>query len=379
MKLPFLIFGFTLAMGVLIVVAFFIEEEPSYTIATLDGEPALFEVAITVTDDGEPPRSDREVVTISVGDLNRPPRIQPLQNLDVGAGDSVRIAVEASDPEGGALRFYADGLPEGASFDGETHVFSWVVPESGAIYEQLVFMVTDDGLPPLRDSETVTITSGGANRPPDLELAGFLDAPEGGVVELTVKAADPEGHALTFTVEGLPPGAVFDETTQTLKWAVPERDGTDTVYMGHGYDHPRYRTMQASGSGLVRHGRILWLGWGFGVLYIGFFISCLALGMRKKEKVGPALIPLTVGGAIFAGIMTLMFFAYRGYMNEESHGFFLALPIPTAWMIYGLWVFPHCFMFLYVFTFDRWNLTHDEVRQFHEMVAEKRGNEAEEV
>ena len=151
------------------------------------------------------------------------------------------------------------------------------------------------------------------------------------------------------------------------------------TYQGHGVAHPKFSTMLIGGPGAERHEKILWLGWAFGVLQIGFFVTCLALGISKAGKAGPAKLPLAIGGVLFMAVFTFLILSYRGYMNETEHALFFSLPLPTAWMLYALWFFPVFFIVLYVVTFDTWNLTRDELKEFQEILKSTRAQKAEKV
>lgn len=149
------------------------------------------------------------------------------------------------------------------------------------------------------------------------------------------------------------------------------------TYLGHGVAHDTYSTMLAGGPGAERHSNILWAGWAFAVLQAVFFVALLAFGMRKKGESGPALIPIVVGGAIFVGIFTMLFFAYRTYMNNADPGLVLALPKPTAWMIYGVWFFPVVFVFIYRYFFSTWYLTDEDMERFRAIMAERQAADEE--
>ena len=171
---------------------------------------------------------------------------------------------------------------------------------------------------------------------------------------------------------------MIDEVPYTE--AVPEAGGESVkTYLGHGFTHPEFETMQVGGDGAERHAKVLWLGWGFGMLQIAFFLTCLAFGSRKHGRVGPFLKPIAIAGVIYAAIFTMMFVAYRGYANEDSHALFLALPIPTAWMIYGVWIFPLFYMLLYMYHFDSWTFTEEDQAEFDRLVAARRATEAGEA
>ena len=171
---------------------------------------------------------------------------------------------------------------------------------------------------------------------------------------------------------------MIDEVPYTE--AVPEAGGEAVkTYLGHGFTHPKFETMQVGGDGAERHAKVLWLGWGFGILQIAFFLTCLAFGSRKHGRAGPFLKPIAIAGVIYAAIFTMMFVAYRGYANEDSHALFLALPIPTAWMIYGVWIFPLFYLLLYMYHFDTWTFTEEDQAEFDRIVAARRASEAREA
>src|SRR5262249_28776788 len=57
------------------------------------------------------------------------------------------------------------------------------------------------------------------NRAPELdELPTQLSGQEGQPLALTVFASDPDGDALLFWADHLPPGAIFDPAQRTFSW-----------------------------------------------------------------------------------------------------------------------------------------------------------------
>ena len=172
--------------------------------------------------------------------------------------------------------------------------------------------------------------------------------------------------------------AFLIEEVPSIEKPAETGQGTVKEYLGHGFTHAEFETMNAAGPGAERHEKVLWLAWAFGMLEIVFFLTCLAFGGRKAGKVGPLARPIVIGGVVYAAVFTLMVLSYRGYMNEDTHALFLGFPQPTAWMLYGLWVFPFFFLLLYIFIFDRWTFTDEDLARFHEILAQRRANEADE-
>jgi len=119
------------------------------------------EVTFTVTDAGAPAESDSEVVTLSVGDVNRPPVLALVGDRTVYEGSPFGIDLEASDPDADPLAFSVAGMPaEGALLDAGdgTAQLGWTPASGSAGSYPLTVTVGDDGVPMLEDSEDLTVT-----------------------------------------------------------------------------------------------------------------------------------------------------------------------------------------------------------------------------
>lgn len=150
--------------------------------------------------------------------------------------------------------------------------------------------------------------------------------------------------------------------------------GPTRVYLGHGVTHDAFNTIEIGGDS-ARHDRILWLGLAFGLLQVAFFVTGIAFGGRKADKVGPLRWPLIVFGLIYAAVFTALVVSYRGYAHTTEHSLYLNLPAPTAWMIYGIWFFPLVFMFLYIVRFNDWTFTDADLERYKAIVAERQSQE----
>jgi hypothetical protein len=73
-------------------------------------------VTFTAIDDGAPRASDEEAIVITVGSVNRPPRIAPIGDRSVSIGELARIPILTSDADGDARAIDCGPLPAGASF-----------------------------------------------------------------------------------------------------------------------------------------------------------------------------------------------------------------------------------------------------------------------
>lgn len=151
------------------------------------------------------------------------------------------------------------------------------------------------------------------------------------------------------------------------------------VYKGHGVDHPHHTAMQQGGDGLARHRHLMWLGWACAMLLVVFLIGALLLGMSKKQSQGPVRLPLIVGGILFAGLFSMVFLTYPGYMAEASAKPLLGFPEPTTWMLLGIWTFPAFFIAFFIFSFDRWYVCEEDLKRFKEILKKHRLRDRETI
>jgi hypothetical protein len=123
------------------------------------------DVTFNVLDDGSPHESDSEMITITVGETNRPPVLSPIGNRSAVVGTQMQIALSASDPDGDPLALACAGLPSDALFtdlgDG-TGTIDWSPSTAGS--SLVTCTVEDDDVPPLTAGELFTMT---ATDPPE--------------------------------------------------------------------------------------------------------------------------------------------------------------------------------------------------------------------
>src|SRR5206468_9456985 len=91
----------------------------------------------------------------------------------------------------------------------------------------LTVTVTDDGVPPLGDSEGITITvSAGANQPPVLAAIGNKSIAELASLAFTATANDPDaGQTLTFSLDAGSPAGAAITGAGAFSWTPTEAQG----------------------------------------------------------------------------------------------------------------------------------------------------------
>ncbi|NWG04500.1 MAG: putative Ig domain-containing protein [Syntrophaceae bacterium] len=201
--------------------------------ATFDGTARTFQwtpgydqagsyqnVLFRVTDSGTPPLSASEAITITVGNVNRPPVLDPIGNKQVNEGQLLQFTITASDPDGDALTYEASNLPTGAIFDPVSQKFSWIPTYDQGVksYTDIEFTVTDNGSPNELDFELIKITVGNVNRAPVFSPVGTQGIHENQLLQFNVTATDPDGDAITYSTGPLPKGAFFDASGGLFSW-----------------------------------------------------------------------------------------------------------------------------------------------------------------
>lgn len=143
-----------------------------------------------------------KTVRIKVLNTNRAPAFSPIKNQVAKENERLAFAILATDLDGnGGLVISIDSLPRGSIFSKDT--FSWTPEYNQAGNYSLKFTVTDGDL---KDSQSVAVTVGDYNRPPDIEV-GDTTIAENDSLALRVFTTDPDGQAPKLKATGLPQGS----------------------------------------------------------------------------------------------------------------------------------------------------------------------------
>ncbi|MBN2450718.1 MAG: putative Ig domain-containing protein, partial [Lentisphaeria bacterium] len=201
---------------------------------------------ITVTaSDGRLARS--QSFTIVVGNVNQPPVLTPVAAMTLAEGQTLAFRLEAEDPDGDTIHFGAVNLPPGATIDGDMGRCRWTPGFDQHGTWPVVFTASDGDL---TARLTVTLTVENRNGPLELRSADRFVLSEGQYLLFTLDVHDPDHPraappivlpdgtmdtqgdpgVLSWTVAGLPEGAVFEPGSRALSWT-PRYDqaGTYTV------------------------------------------------------------------------------------------------------------------------------------------------------
>ncbi|HYW79611.1 MAG TPA: putative Ig domain-containing protein, partial [Thermoguttaceae bacterium] len=197
--------------------------------------PAVYDVTIRVTDDDALPLSDTETFRITVGEVNLPPVLDPIEDQTVVEGQTLLVVVHATDADlpGDSLSFSLEsGAPSGAAIGATSGEFTWTPTEAdGPGLYQVTVRVTDDGTPALSDTQAFTITVDEENLAPTLAPITDQTIVEGQtlLVQAVATDADLPANALTYQIElGLQAGMAIDPQTGQFTWTPAETHGPGT-------------------------------------------------------------------------------------------------------------------------------------------------------
>ncbi len=146
---------------------------------------------------------------------NHAPIIIPIPNQTIAEGNHLELVISVSDPDGNVIQMNADPIPTGAQFDSIKGVFDWIPNFTQSGIYNITFSATDGSL---SDSQKVLITVADTPLPPKLEMVEDKTVSEGQALSFQVKATDPDGDLISYSVEPLPQGAQFNEATGWFLW-----------------------------------------------------------------------------------------------------------------------------------------------------------------
>lgn len=217
-------------------------DQPAPVGATIDAITGVFtwaptqagtyDITVRVSDDGVPPLSMFQVITIKVFPTNVSPALAPISNYGIDEQTLLTFAAAASDVNPtDLLTFSLVNAPLGASIDSNTGVFRWTPTElQGAGSYTFKVRTTDNGSPNLSDEKELTVIVREVNLRPTLDPIGDKVFNEGSNRTFTVLAKDTDFplNVLSYSLIGAPAGAVIDATSGLFSWTPSEAQGPGT-------------------------------------------------------------------------------------------------------------------------------------------------------
>ncbi len=136
-----------------------------------------------------------------------------------------------------------------------------------------------------------------------------------------------------------------------------------------------YSTLHKSGGTMAATPYLKWLSYFFGITIICIFCLGVFMGAAKQDKQLQKKIycVLGIGSVLYLSVYSMMVFSWWNYVATNNMDYFMGLPQPTAWLIFGLLFIPIFMSFFYITQFNKWIITEKEMIAF-EKIKERRKN-----
>ncbi len=139
-----------------------------------------------------------------------------------------------------------------------------------------------------------------------------------------------------------------------------------------GQAHPNFKTMLSGGDSLSMTSSTHILGYLFGLSTVLTLCLFLIQGAIRKNSLQGIRPWLLLSSIVYIVVYTFTFLSDTNYVQTGHTEFFSGWPLPTAWMIFGMWAAPVFFVLIYVFKFRDWILPLEDEERFYDLVAERK-------
>ena len=184
-------------------------------------DAGIYGVTFIVTNDGNGnpalAASDQQTIHLVVRAANQAPVLKSPGDQTIAAGQTLTVPLSATDPDGDPLTYAVANAPPGATFDPAQGILTWTpnLFQAGD-YKNVVFGTSDGSQ---ISFQTITIHVTQTNQKPILFAVGNQAALEGGLVQFTLAATDPDGDLVAYApVTALPAHAQLDAQTGQFIW-----------------------------------------------------------------------------------------------------------------------------------------------------------------
>jgi hypothetical protein len=166
--------------------------------------------------------------------INLAPVLDPIGDTTIFEGQPLTFTPAVTDGNipGQQLTWSLLNAPPGAIIHPTSGLFGWQAPElesgSGSNFNVTV-RVTDNGIPPLSDTNSFAVMVLKTNNRPSLVTSGNQTVNEGSLLTFAVSATDadlpPQNVTFSLDPQGLPAGAAINPTNGIFTWEPVESQG----------------------------------------------------------------------------------------------------------------------------------------------------------
>ena len=158
--------------------------------------------------------TEKIVYPFGSASTNQAPTLSAVANQSGSVGQSVSLALAATDPDGDTLSYSASGLPAGATINAATGVISGTLSTAGTY--NVTAQVSDGRGGSASRSFVWTVAAAATNQSPTLNAVANQGNSVGQSVSLALTAADPDGDTLSYSATGLPAGTTINATSGVI-------------------------------------------------------------------------------------------------------------------------------------------------------------------
>ena len=142
-----------------------------------------------------------------------------------------------------------------------------------------------------------------------------------------------------------------------------------TVESATGITHSQYPGINISIRTVADDPMVKWLSYFYGLSIIALLSGFLWIGNLKAGKPTQMLKAVILMITCYVVAYTCMVTSHWHYTHSDTNEFAGFLPIPTAWMIWGMWFIPAIYTIIYVFKFDDWVISPEEEEEIKSFIA----------
>lgn len=136
-----------------------------------------------------------------------------------------------------------------------------------------------------------------------------------------------------------------------------------------GLPHPEFGTnILIAPNNIDQASHTRWMGYLYGLGILGIFWSFLTIGTRKKGKKTIMVKWISICFVIYVFVYTMMTISHWSYTDNNGSDFIFSMPLPTAWMIYGMWFVPMIITIAFVVFFERAVISDEEIKDFEDYI-----------
>jgi RHS repeat-associated protein len=147
---------------------------------------------------------------------NQPPTITSTPSQSATLGIAYRYDAQATDPDGDTLVWSLDAAPAGASIDAMTGSIRWTPIATQLGSQAFTVRVADPQGAFSTQSFTVVVFA--VNQGPNITSTPPTTANAGRAYTYAVRATDPDGDPLRYSLTAGPAGMIINQTTGVIQW-----------------------------------------------------------------------------------------------------------------------------------------------------------------